>query len=34
LKEHGFLDFITPRKELKNKVNLYLDLILNQEVRA
>ncbi|MDT0293308.1 acetyl-CoA carboxylase, carboxyltransferase subunit beta [Mesonia ostreae] len=34
LKEHGFLDFITPRKELKDKVNLYLDLILNQEVRA
>jgi len=34
LKEHGFLDFITPRKELKNKVNLYLDLILNQAVRA
>ncbi|WP_121667746.1 acetyl-CoA carboxylase, carboxyltransferase subunit beta [Mesonia aquimarina] len=34
LKEHGFLDFITPRKELKNKVNLYLDLIQNQEVRV
>lgn len=34
LEEHGFLDFITPRKELKNKVNLYLDLIQNQEVRA
>ena len=33
LLEHGFLDFITHRKELKNKVNLYLDLILNQEVR-
>jgi len=31
--EHGFLDFITPRKELKDKINLYLDLILNQEVR-
>lgn len=31
--EHGFLDFITPRKELKDRVNLYLDLILNQEVR-
>jgi acetyl-CoA carboxylase carboxyl transferase subunit beta len=31
--EHGFLDFITHRKELKNKVNLYLDLILNQPVR-
>lgn len=33
LLEHGFLDFITHRKELKNRVNLYLDLILNQEVR-
>ncbi|WP_310556037.1 acetyl-CoA carboxylase, carboxyltransferase subunit beta [Flavobacterium sp.] len=31
--EHGFLDFITPRKELKDKINLYLDLILNNEVR-
>ncbi|WP_103864269.1 acetyl-CoA carboxylase, carboxyltransferase subunit beta [Aquimarina sp. I32.4] len=30
LKEHGFLDFITPRHELKQKVNLYLDLILNR----
>ena len=34
LKEHGFLDFISHRKELKNKINLYLDLILNQPVRA
>ena len=33
LLEHGFLDFIVHRKELKNKVNLYIDLILNQEVR-
>lgn len=33
LKEHGFLDFITPRSELKNKINLYLDLILNQPIR-
>lgn len=31
--EHGFLDFITHRKELKNKINLYIDLILNQPVR-
>ncbi|PZR19042.1 MAG: acetyl-CoA carboxylase, carboxyltransferase subunit beta [Flavobacterium psychrophilum] len=31
--EHGFLDFITPRKELKDKINLYLDLIQNQPVR-
>ncbi|MES2485436.1 MAG: acetyl-CoA carboxylase, carboxyltransferase subunit beta [Bacteroidota bacterium] len=33
LLEHGFLDFITPRKELKDKINLYLDLIQNQPVR-
>lgn len=33
LLEHGFLDFITPRKELKDKINLYLDLIQNQEIR-
>ena len=33
LLEHGFLDFITHRKELKDKVNLYLDLILNEDVR-
>ncbi|GAA3773223.1 acetyl-CoA carboxylase, carboxyltransferase subunit beta [Corallibacter vietnamensis] len=34
LLEHGFLDFITHRKELKNKVNLYIDLITNQPLRA
>lgn len=34
LKEHGFLDFITKRSELKNKVNQYIDLILNQPVRV
>ncbi|CAM4159605.1 acetyl-CoA carboxylase, carboxyltransferase subunit beta [Gillisia limnaea] len=33
LKEHGFLDFITPRSELKDKINHYLDLILNQPIR-
>jgi acetyl-CoA carboxylase carboxyl transferase subunit beta len=33
LLEHGFLDFITHRKELKNKINLYIDLILNQDIR-
>ena len=33
LLEHGFLDFIAHRKELKNKINLYLDLIQNQEIR-
>lgn len=31
--EHGFLDFITHRKELKKNINLYLDLILNRPVR-
>lgn len=34
LQEHGFLDFIVHRKELKNKVNLYLDMVLNREIRA
>lgn len=34
LLEHGFLDFITHRKELKKKVNLYIDLIKNQPLRA
>ena len=33
LLEHGFLDFITHRKELKDKINLYLDLILNDDIR-
>jgi len=33
LLEHGFLDFISQRKELKDKINLYIDLILNQEIR-
>lgn len=33
VQEHGFLDFIVDRKELKNKVNLYLDLVLNRPVR-
>ena len=31
--DHGFLDFITHRKDLKKKINLYLDLILNNPVR-
>lgn len=31
--EHGFLDFIAHRKELKDKINLYIDLILNQQIR-
>ncbi|OBX19305.1 MULTISPECIES: acetyl-CoA carboxylase, carboxyltransferase subunit beta [Bizionia] len=34
LLEHGFLDFITHRKNLKDKVNLYIDLITNQPLRA
>ncbi len=33
LLEHGFLDFITHRKDLKNKINQYLDLILNRPLR-
>jgi len=33
VKEHGFLDFIVHRSELKKKVNLYLDLIQNNPVR-
>ncbi len=31
--EHGFLDFITHRQALKDKVNQYIDLILNQPLR-
>ena len=34
LLEHGFLDFITLRKDLKDKVNQYLDLITNQPLRS
>ena len=33
LLEKGFLDFISHRKNLKNKINLYIDLILNQPIR-
>lgn len=33
LLEHGFLDFISERKDLKNKINLYIDLITNQPLR-
>ena len=33
LLEKGFLDFICHRKQLKNKINHYLDLILNQPIR-
>ena len=31
--EHGFLDFIVNRKQLKDTVNLYLDLVMNRKVR-
>ena len=31
--EHGFLDFISHRRDLKQKINLYLDLIQNQAIR-
>ncbi len=33
VEEHGFLDFIVNRRELKNKVNLYIDLVMNLPVR-
>jgi acetyl-CoA carboxylase carboxyl transferase subunit beta len=33
LQEHGFLDFITHRRELKKKINLYIDLIQNNPIR-
>jgi acetyl-CoA carboxylase carboxyl transferase subunit beta len=32
--EHGFLDGIYERKDLKQQINLYIDLILNQPIRA
>jgi len=34
LLEHGFLECISHRKDLKNKINQYLDLILNQPLRV
>tara|TARA_B110000967_G_scaffold81727_1_gene84454 strand:+ start:31449 stop:32306 length:858 start_codon:yes stop_codon:yes gene_type:complete len=34
LLEHGFLDAIYERKDLKNQINLYIDLIQNQKIRA
>jgi acetyl-CoA carboxylase carboxyl transferase subunit beta len=34
LLEHGFLDFISHRKDLKNKINHYIDLITNQPLRV
>lgn len=32
LLEHGFLDFISHRKDLKQNVNLYIDLVLNRAI--
>lgn len=32
--EHGFLDFITHRSDLKKKINLYIDLIENKPLRS
>ncbi len=34
LEDHGFLDFIVHRKNLKDGVNKYLDLVLNRKIRA
>ena len=34
LLEHGFLDFISERKALKARINLYLDLVQNQPLRT
>ena len=31
--QKGFLDFISHRSQLKKNINLYIDLILNQEIR-
>ena len=33
LLEKGFLDFISHRKDLKKKINLYIDLIQNNTLR-
>jgi acetyl-CoA carboxylase carboxyl transferase subunit beta len=32
--EHGFLDFIVHRRDLKKKINLYIDLIENNPIRT
>ena len=34
LQEHGFLDFIVHRRDLKKKINLYIDLIENNPIRS
>lgn len=33
VQEHGFLDFITHRRDLKKNINLYIDLIQNIPIR-
>jgi len=33
VQDHGFLDFISHRKDLKRNINRYLDLILNRPLR-
>ena len=33
LLENGFIDFISHRNDLKKKINMYLDLILNKPLR-
>ena len=33
VQEHGFLDFITHRRDLKKNINLYIDLIQNSPIR-
>ena len=34
LLENGFIDFISHRNDLKKKINMYLDLILNKPLRS
>ena len=34
LLEHGFLYFISSRTEIKKKINLYFDLVLNRPIRS
>ena len=34
LLENGFIDFISHRNDLKKKINMYLDLILNRPLRS
>lgn len=34
LLEHGFLDFISHRKDLKKNINKYIDLLLNRPLRV